>query len=80
VDFLFFVRANLTMKVSFSVMNTLKDLDNLLKLFLDALQMVVYSNNKFLYKIYVRKIPVYHINDEGTVIEVKALLVPPVPF
>jgi hypothetical protein len=30
VYFLLFVRANLTMKVSFSMMNTSKDLDNLL--------------------------------------------------
>jgi hypothetical protein len=51
VDFPLFVGANLTMNVPFSMMNTSKDLDNLLKFILDALQMVVFCNDKFLYEI-----------------------------
>jgi hypothetical protein len=55
-DFLLIVGKCLFMKISFSVMNTLKDSDNLLKFVLDALQTVVYSNDKLLYEIHVRKV------------------------
>jgi Holliday junction resolvase RusA-like endonuclease len=51
-----------------------KDLDNLLKFVLGALQAAFYFNNKFFYDIHVQKIPVFHLGDKETLVEVKALL------
>jgi Holliday junction resolvase RusA-like endonuclease len=54
-------------------MNVSKDVDNLLKFVLDALQTVLYSNDKFIFDIHARKERVYHVGDEEIVIKVKAL-------
>jgi Holliday junction resolvase RusA-like endonuclease len=43
--FPFFPGRNLQLKVLFFIHNQAKDLDNLLKFFMDALEMVVYWNN-----------------------------------
>jgi Holliday junction resolvase RusA-like endonuclease len=70
-DFPCFVGKKLKFKVSFYMMNVLKDVDNLLKFILDA---VLYSNNKFIFDIHARKACVYHhAGDEETIIKVKAL-------
>jgi hypothetical protein len=72
-DFPCFCGKALIFDVSFHVMNTSKDVDNLLKFVLDALQTVLYSNDRFIYDIHARKRRVYHVGDENTIIEVKAL-------
>jgi Holliday junction resolvase RusA-like endonuclease len=58
--------------VSFYVKNSTKHVDNLLKFVLDALEMVVYSNDKFVYKVTAYKILVAMM-DQRTLIEVRAL-------
>jgi hypothetical protein len=72
-DFPCFVGKKLKFEVSFYVINVSKDVDNLLKFILDTLEMVLYSNDKFIFDICTRKACVYHAGDEETIIEVKAL-------
>jgi Holliday junction resolvase RusA-like endonuclease len=72
-DFPCFVGKKLKFEVSFYFMNVSEDVDNLLKFVLDALEMVLYSNDKFIFDIHACKARVYHMGDEETIIELKAL-------
>jgi Holliday junction resolvase RusA-like endonuclease len=47
----------LKIKVSFRVGNAMKDIDNLLKFAFDALQEIVYGNDRFIYEVTAVKIP-----------------------
>ena len=53
-----FEDAPLKMTVTFRVGNAMKDFDNLLKFASDALQMIFYRNDRFIYKVVGEKIPV----------------------
>ena len=53
-----FEDAPVKMTVTFRVGNAMKDFDNLLKFACDALQMIFYRNDRFIYKVVGEKIPV----------------------
>jgi Holliday junction resolvase RusA-like endonuclease len=68
-----FLGKALKLSVLFYVENDTKDVDNLRKFVSDALEMVVYSNNKSVYDVRAHKIPVNKMEDKTTLLEVKEL-------
>jgi hypothetical protein len=67
-DFPVFANRPLEMVLTFRVGNVLKDLDNMMKFAFDALQKVLYGNDRCIFKVLAVKIPVNE--DFSTSIEV----------
>jgi Holliday junction resolvase RusA-like endonuclease len=57
--------------VTFMVYNSLKDVDNLLKFVMDALQSTVYGNDRYVYKVTAEKVLVFNRTEEATYIEIR---------
>ena len=57
-DFPIFDDSPLKIELTFCVGNILKDLDNMMKFAFDALQKVLYRNDRYIYKVVGVKIPV----------------------
>jgi Holliday junction resolvase RusA-like endonuclease len=53
------------------VYNSLKDVDNLLKFVMDALQSTVYGNDRYVYKVTAEKVLVFDRTEEATYIEIR---------
>jgi Holliday junction resolvase RusA-like endonuclease len=58
-DFPIFQDLPLKIEITFRVGNVLKDLDNMMKFAFDALQRVLYTNDRLIYKVFADKIPVH---------------------
>jgi Holliday junction resolvase RusA-like endonuclease len=56
--------------VTFMIYNSLKDVDNLLKFVMDALQSTVYGNDRYVYKVTAEKVLVPRKTEEVTYIEI----------
>lgn len=71
--FPFFAGQNLHIKVHFYIHNQAKDVDNLLKFVMDALETVVYENDRVICEATLKKVPVEK-SDEFTRIEIQELI------
>jgi Holliday junction resolvase RusA-like endonuclease len=69
-DFPIFKHTRLMVLVSFEIRNQAKDIDNLLKFILDALQDIVYDNDRNIYKVIACKKLVTR-DEEKTRIEIR---------
>jgi Holliday junction resolvase RusA-like endonuclease len=71
--FPFFPRRNLHLKVLFFIHNQAKDLDNLLKFVMDALEKVVFGNDRVIWEATIKTVAVEK-SDEFTRIEIQELI------
>jgi Holliday junction resolvase RusA-like endonuclease len=72
-NFPFFPDGHLHLKVLFFVHNQAKDLDNLTKFVMDALETVVYTNDRDIWEAHIKKVAVGK-PDEFTRIEIQELI------
>ena len=64
-------QVHLKITVAFHISNMTKDVDNLLKFVLDALQTIVYRNDRWVFKVVAEKELVGHRREQVTFIKIR---------